>query len=128
MGVQDAPAFLADCFAHVLLNQSRAETFFLMRLQPMAVCTQGFQICWPIILSVLVHVVNIQLAGMFWDKATAFAVLFLVLNPRFSLTSRATIVPQSGAICTPILELHVVIVTELAYRSHTRCLVSYKNC
>jgi hypothetical protein len=49
-----------------------------VRLEPVAVRTEGLQIAWVIIKAVTVYVVYIQLADVYWLEVTFLAVLLAV--------------------------------------------------
>ena len=49
-----------------------------MRLEPVAVRTQGLKVGWIIIKAVTVYMVYVQLADMYWLEVTFLAVLLAV--------------------------------------------------
>jgi hypothetical protein len=49
-----------------------------VRLEPVAVRTEGLKVGWVIIKAVTVYVVHIQLANMYWLEVTLLAVLLAV--------------------------------------------------
>ena len=49
-----------------------------MRLEPVAVSTEGLQVGWVIVKAVTVYVVYVQLADMYWLEVTFLAVLLAV--------------------------------------------------
>ena len=49
-----------------------------MRLEPVAVSTEGLKVGWVIVKAVTVYVVYVQLADMYWLEVTLFAVVLAV--------------------------------------------------
>ena len=49
-----------------------------MRLEPVAVSTEGLKVGWVIIKAVAIYVVYIQLANVYWLEVTVFAVVLAV--------------------------------------------------
>lgn len=49
-----------------------------MRLEPVAVSTEGLQIGWVIVKTVTVYVVYIQLADVYWFEVAVLTIIFTV--------------------------------------------------
>ena len=49
-----------------------------MRLEPVAVSTEGLKVGWVIVKAVAVYVVYVQLADMYWLEVTVLAVVLAV--------------------------------------------------
>jgi hypothetical protein len=49
-----------------------------VRLEPVAVRTEGLEVGWVIVKAVAVYVVYVQLADVYWLEVTVLAVVFAV--------------------------------------------------